>query len=147
MEQIIDEACTAKNAVLSVGKTIPYKAVVGQAPNPLQDFEAPNTSMMEDTQHLHRARARELTLGTIVEQTARMRIERTLKAKSRVLGQDRDYKNGDLVDVFRAPPNRDMDGWRGLAKIADASPETLSDCIVHVRWGGRVLRCKLQDIK
>ena len=76
-----------------------------------------------------------------------MRIERTLKAKSRVPGQDRDYKNGDLVDVFRAPPNKDMDGWRGLAKIVDASPETLSDSIVHVCWGGRVLICKLQDIR
>ena len=147
MEQIVDEACFAKNAMLSIGKTTPYKAVVGQAPNLLQDFEAPNTSMMEDAQHLNRARVRELALGTIVEQTARMRIERTLKAKSRVPGQDRDYKNGDLVDVFRAPPNKDMDGWRGPAKIVDASPETLSDGIVHVRWGGRVLICKLQDIR
>ena len=33
MEQIIDEACFAKKAVLSIGKTTPYKAVVGQAPN------------------------------------------------------------------------------------------------------------------
>ena len=92
MEQIIDEACFAKNAMLLIGKATPYKAVVGQAPNLLQDSEAPNTSMMEDAQHLHRARVRELALGTIVEQTARMRIERTLKAKSRVPGQDKDYK-------------------------------------------------------
>ena len=96
---------------------------MGQAPHLLQDSEAPNTSMMEDAQHLHRARARDLALGTTVVQTARMRIERTLKAKSRVPGQDKDYKNGDLVDVFRAPPNKDMDGWRGPAKIVDASPE------------------------
>ena len=103
--------------------------------------------MMEDPQHAHRARARELALGTIVEQTARMRVERTLKAKSRVSGQTRDFKNGDLVDVYRAPPNKDMDGWRGPAKIVDASPETLADGIVHVRWGGRVLICRLQDVR
>ena len=82
LEMIVDEACFAKNAMLSIGKTTPYKALVGQAPNLLQDFEVPNTSMMEDPQHAHRARARELALGTIVEQTARMRLERTLKAKS-----------------------------------------------------------------
>ena len=33
-----------------------------------------------------------------------IRIKRTLKAKSRVPGQDRDYKNGDLVDVFADLP-------------------------------------------
>ena len=146
-EMLVDEACFAKNAMLSIGKTTPYKAVVGQAPNLLQDFEMPNTSMLEDPQHIHRARARELALGTIVEQTARMRVERTLKAKSRVSGQVRDFKNGDLVDVYRAPPNKDMDGWRGPAKIVDASPETLADGIVHVRWGGRVLIRKLQDVR
>ena len=125
--------------MLPIGKTTPHKAVVGQAPNLQQDFDVPNTTMMEDPQHAHRARARELALGTVVEQTARMRLERTLKAKSRVSGQIRDFKNGDLVDVYRAPPNKDMDGWRGPAKIVDASPETLVDGIVHVRWGGRVL--------
>ena len=123
--------------MLLIRKTTPYKAVVGQAPNLLQGFRVPNTSTLEDPQHNHRARARELASGTIVEQTARMRVERTLKAKSRVSGQTRDFKNGDLVDVYRAPPNKDMDGWRGPAKIVDASPETLADGIVHVRWGGR----------
>ena len=72
--------------MLSIGKTTPYKAVVGQAPNLLQDFEAPNTSIMEDAQHLHRVCVRELAQSTIVEQTARMSIERTVKAKSRVPG-------------------------------------------------------------
>ena len=57
-EMIVDEACFANNAMLSIGKTTPYKAVVGQAPNLLQDFEVPNTSMLEDPQHIHRARAR-----------------------------------------------------------------------------------------
>ena len=52
-----------------------------------------------------------------------------------------------MVDVYRAPPNKDMDGWRGPAKIVDASPETLADGIVHVRWGGRVLICRLQDVR
>lgn len=146
-EMIVDEACFAENAMLSIGKTTPYKAVVGQAPNLLKDFEIPITSMLEDPQHIHRARARELALGTIVEQTARMRVERTLQAKSRVSGQTRDIKNGNLVDVYRAPPNKDMDGWRGPSNIVDASPDTLADGIVHVRWGGRVLICKLQDVR
>ena len=66
--KIVDEACFAKNGMLSIGKTTPYKAVVGQARNLLQDFEAPNTSVMENAQHLHRARVRELALGTVVEQ-------------------------------------------------------------------------------
>ena len=106
--------------MLAIAKTTPHKAVVGQASNLLQDCEVPNMSMLENPHHIHRARARELALGSIVEQIARMRVERTLKAKSRVSGQVRDYKNRDLVDVYLAPPNKDMDGWRGPAKIVDA---------------------------
>ena len=86
-EVLIDEACFAKNALLTIGKTTPYKAVVGQSPNLLQDFETPNVSMLEDDVQLQRARARELALGCMVEQTARLRLERSLKSKSRVSGQ------------------------------------------------------------
>ena len=52
--------------------------------------------MLEDDQQSKRARARELSLGAMLEQTARMRVERVLKAKSRVFGQQKDPNNGDV---------------------------------------------------
>ena len=57
---IIHEACFAKNALLTVGNVTPYKAVLGQAPNLLQDFELPTVTQREDTMHLDRARLREV---------------------------------------------------------------------------------------
>ena len=121
--------------------------------NTLQDSRwadnesTPDTSMLEDDQQANRARVRELSLGAMLVQTAWMRVERVLKAKPRVVGQLMDLSNGDFVDRFCAPPNKDMDGWRGPAKVVDCTPETIADGIIHVGWGGRVLICRLQDIK
>ncbi|CAK0801215.1 unnamed protein product, partial [Prorocentrum cordatum] len=146
-EQIVRESCYAKNALMTVGRTTPYKAVLGETPNLLQDFETPTTTQQEDQQHLHRARARELALSSMIEKTATERLIRSERSRTRPAGQKFQYKTGDLVDIFRTPPNKDLDGWRGPAKIVDATEETLNDGIVHVRWGGRVLICRLQDVR
>mgnify|MGYP002807674894 CR=1 FL=1 len=49
-EQLVDEGCIAKNALLSIGKSTRDMAGVGQTPSLLQDFEIPTTSMLEDDQ-------------------------------------------------------------------------------------------------
>ena len=146
-EQIVNESCFAKNALLTIGRTTPYKSVVGETPNLLQEFEAPTVSQREDPDHLRRARVREISLATMIEVTAGERIKRSLDSQSRPAGETFDYKNGDLVDVYRKPLNKDISGWRGPAKVVDASPESLHDGVIHTRWGGRVLINRLQDVR
>eukprot|EP00959_Pyramimonas_sp_CCMP1952_P340293 7127507-Pyramimonas_sp.AAC.1 len=73
-EQIVRESCYAKDALMTIGRTIPYKAVLGEALNLLQDFETPTTTQQEDRQHLYRARARELALSSMIEKTATERL-------------------------------------------------------------------------
>eukprot|EP00969_Alexandrium_andersonii_P175923 7778985-Alexandrium_andersonii.AAC.1 len=44
-----------------------------------------------------------------------------MHTQTQVPGQARDYKLGELVDFHRAGGSKDTSGWRGPAKIIDAS--------------------------
>eukprot|EP00969_Alexandrium_andersonii_P352148 15437035-Alexandrium_andersonii.AAC.1 len=57
----------------------------------------------------------------MVEGTAQARIKRAMRTKTQVPGQAHDYKLGELVDFYRAGGSKDTSGWKGPAKIIDAS--------------------------
>ena len=120
IRQIIGECNFAQNAMLTIGEGTPYKAVVGQTPNLLQDFEHPTVAMLEDGPSLARARCREIALQSILSRTAEMRISRSLASRTRPAGELEEYEVGDLVDMHRAPQNKDTPGWRGPCTVVDA---------------------------
>eukprot|EP00969_Alexandrium_andersonii_P235901 10415162-Alexandrium_andersonii.AAC.1 len=45
---------------------------------------------------------------------------------------ERTYKFGDVVDVWRAPARKDLEGWRGPAVVADPS----GSGVATVKWQG-----------
>ena len=150
-ELIVDEACFAKGAVLPIGRTTTHKAVVGRAPN---------RPMLRSPPMLRCWKTRRMCIGHVPEswRSARSRSKQLARASSVPCRLCRESqaklwttRTATLVTSTAPPPlppsNKDMGGWRGPAIIVDVSPETLSDGIVHVRWGGRLLICKLQDVR
>ena len=79
----------------------------------------------------------------MIQTTSRQRMERASKSKTRKASERLDLKRGDLVDIWRDPATKDLSGWRGPGTVID-SP---SGNAVDVRWQGRVLSCRIQDIR
>ena len=50
-----------------------------------------------------------------------------------------------MVDYYRAPPYKDHTGWRGPAKICSLYDSDSG--IIFVRYQGRVLSCRPQDLR
>eukprot|EP00969_Alexandrium_andersonii_P142048 6279882-Alexandrium_andersonii.AAC.1 len=69
----------------------------------------------------HVTRLREVSIQSMVGSTARARIKRAMRAKTQVPGQAHDYKLEQLVDYHRSGGSKDTSGWRGPARIIDAS--------------------------
>jgi len=57
-------------------------------------------------------------------------------ARRKTLNEDElEFADGDVIDVYREPANKDIHGWRGpadLVKLQVGKPDAV------VRWGGRV---------
>ena len=62
------------------------------------------------------ARIREISLQSMVEATSLKRIARAASTKTTQPG-DHLYQPGDLDDYCRDPPNKDLSGWHGPARV------------------------------
>ena len=91
------------------------------------------------------SRMRELAVQSIVEATAQQRASLAERTKTRPAGELLELQTGDLVEFYRPPLTKDVSGWRGPATITDVT--SLSDGIMSIRWQGRVLSCRVQDVR
>ena len=82
----------------------------------------------------------------MVNETAKQRAERAMRARSRKTAEEFDFKTGDLVDIFR-DQNKNLSGWRGPARITDCTPETLEGGKIHVDWNGRNIAAQIKDVR
>ena len=85
--EIIYDNAFAKNALLNVGGGNPYKGLLGQVPNLLRDFESPTTTMENESKALLAARRREISLQSMIQHTAEMRLRHSLESQSRPAGE------------------------------------------------------------
>ena len=121
----------------SVGGTSPYQAVFGRVPPVLSEFEPASETQLGDSpagapgvsrgQH----RLREISLNSMVDFTAKMRLERVMASKARASHEQHALKEGDLVGFYREPAAKDEFGWKGLAKLVAVGPPAT------VRWQDR----------
>ena len=81
----------------------------------------------------------------MVQATARAKAQRAENSKTRLSGELLELKPGDLVDFHRPPATKDHSGWMGPAVVADVTP--IPQGIIAVRWQGRTLDCRIQDIR
>ena len=107
-------------------------------------------TQLEFEPHLAAVRIRDIYLQTMIQTTALARIKRSLDSKTRPAAELLRLNHGDLVDLYRVPTGpqaKDLIGWRSPGRVVDAEPETLEDGLVHVRWQGRALPLRLQDLR
>eukprot|EP00973_Karenia_brevis_P059598 8296480-Karenia_brevis.AAC.1 len=70
----------------------------------------------------------------MVKLSARDRMKRALKSETRIAHEQLQLQQGDLVDYYRAPANKDESGWRGPAVVTEVGPPAV------VKWQGRFIQ-------
>ena len=141
-------AVTAKNALFSIGGVSPTQALFGRQPAVLPDIERvlstlDDTNAGPDGLSRGRHRLQEMAAQTMIEHTARNRIELALKSKTRPATQSHQYRVGEEVEVYRQPAQKEMSGWRGPAEILKVE----DDGAIRVTWQGGSLLCRPQDVR
>ena len=117
----------------------------------MSEFEAQGQSAITDSEggirgaSRHSVRLREIAIATIAESQASQRLKQAERSNSRLTGELLDLRCGEPVDIFRQPQNKDLTGWRGPAQLVDVS--TIPHGHVSVRWGGRTMSVRMQDLR
>ena len=141
-ECIIAEATFAKNAMIRVFGNTPYSARLGRNPIMLRDFEGAAMSALTDEGPQGSSgvlknvnRVREIACQRMLEGTANDRMTRANESKTRRSGELLDLNIGDEVDLYRSPPNKDLTGWRGPARVTDIGK--MHEGVITVDWNSR----------
>ena len=139
---ILSESVFAKNALFKCGNASPYEALFGRVPPLLAVVGHESGEALTDRDA---ARVRHLAIGCMIQATADQKARTADGTKTRRAGQLLEMRTGDLVEFFRKPISKDSSGWHGPAQMVDLS--SLSDGIIHIKWQGRVLSARVQDIR
>lgn len=86
-------------------------------------------------------RLREIAVHSMVDLTAKTRLERVLASKARVTHEQLALSAGDLFDFYRPPEVKDESGRRGLPKLVSVEPPAV------VRWQDRFIHVRTQDVR
>ena len=78
----------------------------------------------------------------MVETTAKERMQRALRSRTRPAINTTDTEVGGTVELFIPTPHKGAGGWRGPATIAHIE----EDGATHAKWRGGNLICGMQDI-
>ena len=148
LEMIVAECCLAKNLLISIGGYSPYQALYGRLPPIMAEFEPASETQLDDMSagvpgvSRHHHRLREIAVQSMVDLTAKQRIERAMRARTRRTTESLMLEPGDLVDFHRPPTSKDDSGWRGPATVINVDSGT-----VTIRWQERFMQCRTQDIR
>ena len=126
------------NALTHVGGVTPYQVVMGRQPACLPPI-TDNAGLEERVD----ARIRELALQSMVSATSASRIKRALGSKTALSGENR-FAKGDLVELYRTPPSKDMSGWTGPYEVVEC---VAADGIVALKINGQTRPYRLQDVR
>jgi hypothetical protein len=105
-------------------------------------LEANPASSPEDRDE---ARLRELAVQSMVDATAKARMQRADKSKTHPAGELQGPAVGDLFEFYRPPPTKDVSGWHGPATVTDLL--VLDHGVIGIRWQGRSMTCRMQDVR
>jgi hypothetical protein len=151
-ECIIAEAVFAKNAMIRVFGSTPYTALLGRNPVMLRDFEGAAMGALTDEGPQGSSgilknvnRVREIACQKMLEGTANDRMTRADKTKTRRSGELLDLQIGDEVDLYRSPPNKDLTGWRGPARVTDIGK--MHEGVITVDWNSRKMDVAIPDCR
>ena len=150
-QSILDECLLFKSTTVSINGTTPYQGLLGRNIPMLAEMHPASETLLEDgedgvegvSRHIHRLR--EAALQSIVKGTAEQRTNRALQSRTRLAAQVSDLNVGDAVDFFRAPPNKDISGWRGPATVSDLT--NIDSGVVGVQRQGRQMFVRIPDMR
>ncbi|CAK0852886.1 unnamed protein product, partial [Prorocentrum cordatum] len=147
LEIVIMECALIKNLLITVAGYSPYQAVYGRLPPLLAEFEPVSDCQIDDQSagipgiSRRHHRLREVAMQAMVEMTAKDRLRRALRSKTRAPHEALQLVVGDQVDFHRPPSTKEESGWRGPATLLQVGPPVL------IRWQGRVFQVRPQDLR
>ena len=142
-KQMLNEAIIAKNTMTTIHGYTPNQAVFGTTSSLMPDLSRGDASIGDNDDRAQQ-RLREIAIHAIVQATTEERLRRTQLSKTRLSTKSAGIVEGDTVEFWRAPENKEASGWKGPATVVHIDHET---GIVHVKWQGRVLLCRPQDVR
>ena len=92
----------------------------------------------------HAQRVREIAVAAMVHETAKSTCSRALNTPTRPSMQER-VRQGDLVDYYRKPNQKDISGWHGPAKII--SDEGFERGVLTVKINGIEIHVATGDLR
>ena len=138
---VLSESVFAKNSLFVCGGFTPYEALYGRTPQILNIADIEHEGGMEGDSF----RLRQIAINSMIEATALAKAQRAEVSKTRMAGELLDLKPGDQVEFHRPPSTKDQSGWHGPATVADTT--AITQGIIAVRWQGRTLDCRVQDVR
>eukprot|EP00971_Amphidinium_carterae_P325068 6455158-Amphidinium_carterae.1 len=114
---MVSLAVHMKNVLTTHSGYSPQQAVLGRSSSILPQVSSEVSQDAASTQRL-----REIAVSSIVEATSRERVNRANRYPSTPTLTDSSYVNGDQVDIWFDPTNKDQPGWRGPARVVQCLP-------------------------
>ena len=131
------------NTGLSYAGVTPYQCLYGMNPRPIFNDEFEGLSAYSDCEPFYEMQQIRLKSTQAFQQALlRYRVQKATSARPRKDNQQL-YKVGDIVDIYRRPKHRDLQGWRGPATII----QLLGEGMVCVRWQSMVLDVPVHMIR
>ena len=105
------------NTGLSYSGITPYQCLYGMNPRPVFNDEFEGLSAYSDVEPFYEMQQIRLKSTQAFQQALlRYRVQKSTTARPRKDNQQT-YKVGDIIDIYRRPKHRDLQGWRGPATI------------------------------
>jgi len=144
---LLAEAVFAGNCLTFVGGVTPYQVVYGRQPAILPPMSIDTENEDPDREGIPNdrieVRVREIALQTMVEATSQARINRALRIRTVIPGEEL-FELGDEVEYHRPSTSKDVSGWHGPATVIGIFAEQGQALIKH---RDQEMRCRFQDLR
>ena len=131
------------NTQLTYGGIAPYTCLYGTPPRAVFQEDSECISMFTDNEpFFEHQQVRLHSIQAFQQALLKYRITKATTARPRKSNQTM-YKIGDVVDIYRRPKHRDLQGWRGPATVI----QLLGEGLLCVRWQSMTLDVPVHMIR
>ena len=133
-EAVVAECRLAKNFLVSVGGVNPDQALYGRTPPIVADFEPASGLPLDDSgagiagSSRHQHRLWEIPVQSMVDLTARQRVERAARAKTRRTTESLELQAGDQIEFHRPADGEGLPPWLQLSQGRPRSDGKAATC-------------------
>ena len=149
-EEVLAVTLFAKNALTVINNATPFQALFGRQPTMLPPIEEGSLGSVSDQRPTagslsrHFQRVREVAAINIIDANALARVKRADKSKTRPATELAEWKQGQTVDIWFDPKDKDTPGWRGPSVISSVNA---GEGNISVRYQGRTLDRQTSEVR